>query len=105
MPWNFDGAAIAGRDPAPVLEAKEHALDAIALLVNREVTVELYLAVALRRDDGLGSARSEPGTQIIAVEAQFGLAQDGLFANQFGTGRHGGGALLGDPAIREHFLG
>ena len=94
-----DVAVIAGCDPAPVFEATEHAFDDIALLVDGMIAVELDFAVALGRDDGLGSARSEPVAQLAAVIAPFGEAQDRIVSDQLGGGRHGGDTLLGNPHI------
>jgi hypothetical protein len=39
--WVFDVAIEACCDPSPVLEAAEHALDDVALLVDFHITVEL----------------------------------------------------------------
>ena len=56
-----------GCDHAPVLEAAEHSLDDVALLLDRGIAVELDLELELERDDDLGSTPRQPGAQVVAV--------------------------------------
>jgi hypothetical protein len=66
-PIKFCVAIEAGSEASPVLEAAEHALDDVALLVIGAVVVVVDFAVAARRDDGLGTAVVEPPAQLLAV--------------------------------------
>lgn len=68
----FDVAIEAGCDAPPVLEAAEHALDDVALLVDGAVVIILELAVFARRDDGLGASSNQPFPQSLAVIALVG---------------------------------
>jgi len=51
----------------PVLEATEHALNGVALLIDGLVVFVLDFAVLARRDDGLGTTLVEPLAQSLAV--------------------------------------
>ena len=73
------------------LEAAEHALDDVALLVDFGVAVELDLAVSFGWDDRRGASLYQPVTQIVAVIA--------FIADEFGRGRQGRDAGLGHHHI------
>lgn len=72
-------------------EAAEHALDDVALLVDRAVVIVLDLAVLAGWDDGLGATLDQPFPQRLAVVA--------LVGDQFGRRWHRLDAKLRDLAI------
>ena len=62
------------RDPPPVLDAAEHALDGIAAIVRGLVIILLAFKIAARRNDGLRVSFFEPFAQRAAA---LGLVGDG----------------------------
>jgi len=65
-------SVVPGRNPAPVLEAAEHALDAVALLVLVSVVVDVLLPVFTARDARLYAPFGEGMAEPIAVIATIG---------------------------------
>ena len=68
----MSASVVTGRNPAPVLEASEHALDAVALLVLVSVVVDVLLAVFTARDARLYAPFGEGLTEPIAVITSIG---------------------------------
>lgn len=65
-------SVVAGGDAAPILEAAEGDLDAVALAAERLVVGDRLLAVFLGRDARGDAALGERGTERIAVLAAVG---------------------------------
>ncbi len=63
---------VAGGDGAVDLEVAEHALDAIALLVERPIILDLHTAVCPTRNDGLDLSFGQIGTDGIGIIAFVG---------------------------------
>ena len=70
----MSASVVTSRNPAPVLEASEHALDAVALLVSVGVVVDVLLAIFTTRDARLyapfGEGLAEPIAVITAIGDQ-----------------------------------
>jgi len=62
-------SVVAGRNAAPVLEAAEHVLDAVALTIQHLVVWQRDLATFGRGNARHNAACGEPGTEAIAVVA------------------------------------
>src|SRR5665647_1766916 len=87
----FDVPIEAGCDASPIFEAAEHALDDVALLVDRAVIFVLDLAVLAGRNDGLGATLGQPFPQCLAIVP--------LVSDEFRRGWHRSDAELRDLAI------
>ena len=89
----FHVSVKARRDPPPVLDAAEHALDGIAAIVRRLVIIVLDFAIAARRNHGLRVSFLEPFAQCAAALV--------LVGDEFGGGRLHRDANLRDLAVVE----
>lgn len=65
-------AVVAGGDPAPVLEAADHVLDAVSLAMQAFVVGELSFAASRRGDPGGDAALQQRGAEPVAVVAAVG---------------------------------
>ena len=78
----FSGLVVSGRDATELLEAVEHPLYAVSILVCPEVAGRRVLPVGLRRNDGPDPVDQEFFTQEIAVIAFIGKEQP-RFADRY----------------------
>ena len=65
----FSGLVVSGRDAPELLEAVEHPLDAVSILIGPEVAGRRVLPVGLRRNDRPDAVDQEFFTQEITVVA------------------------------------
>lgn len=63
---------VSGVDAAPVLEASEHVLDAMALAIERTIVRDEYLAIDFRGDARVDAACDECGSEPIGIIASVG---------------------------------